>query len=358
MSTAEVLSPTMAATPQTAPDLHIQTRPPVDQDGAFLQDKVLKSGWLQKRTRKTKGWKRRWFVLRADRLSCYKDQKEYKVHRQIYLSDVTAVATLKDAKRANVFGVFSQSKNFHFRADSNEETKDWVEKIRSAAAVEVTEEEMLLSPTIAATTPIDARLGSSSSEVEPSTTFRGVGAGRASTQTLDYSGPDVGSVSSMSDVARISQLSLSHQDAGVTSGSEVPDARPSGEPEAVMRNMSGLSSTDQLPRVIWHGYLYCLKSKGGVKQWKKYWTVVRTINIAFYKNEGEYRAIKILPLENVVDAVEIDPLSKSKKHCMQVITEAKAYRLAASDEDVLAKALGAMKSALSRSKAQAAPAEP
>ena len=69
MSTTQVLTPAPAtsstpataplqANPQPAPPspgiLHIQTQPAVDQDGAFLQDKVLKSGWLLKRTRKTK----------------------------------------------------------------------------------------------------------------------------------------------------------------------------------------------------------------------------------------------------------------------------------------------------------------
>ena len=69
----------------------------------------------------------------------------------------------------------------------------------------------------------------------------------------------------------------------------------------------------------------------------------------------EYRATKIFPLDSIVDAVEIDPISNSKKHCLQIITEAKAYRLVAPDEDVLVKALGAMKSALARSKGPLVP---
>jgi hypothetical protein len=49
-----------------------------------------------------------------------------------------------------------------------------------------------------------------------------------------------------------------------------------------------------------------------------------------------------------VDAVEIDPLSKSKKHCLQIITEGKSFRFAAKDEEILANSLGAMKSALAK----------
>jgi hypothetical protein len=216
-------------------------------------------------------------VLRADRLSCYKDQKEYKIHRQIHLCDVTAVAALKDAKQPFSFGVFSNSKNFHFRAESEEETKDWTDKIWAAVGKQAPEEAMMLS------SPVHAALANFPGEPRRSETghARVFSGGRTSVQTLDYSGPDVGSVSSLSDAARISQLSLNY-----LSGNEAADARPSAEqPPWIARNGSGLSSTEQLPKVIWHGYLYCLKSKGGVRQWKKYWIVVRNINIAFYKNE-------------------------------------------------------------------------
>jgi len=71
----------------------------------------------------------------------------------------------------------------------------------------------------------------------------------------------------------------------------------------------------------------------------------------------EYRAIKILPLDTVVDAVEIDPLSKSRRHCLQIISETKAYRFSAPDEEVLVTVLGALKSTLSKSIA-ALPATP
>jgi hypothetical protein len=124
--------------------------------------------------------------------------------------------------------VFSQSKNFHFRASSQDETNDWVEKIRSAAAVELTEEDLMLSPTHARGFRPFPQPNS------PPVNLRGVGAGRTSTHTLDYSGPEVGSVSSLSDTARISQLSLSHHDAATLANSDPID------PPKVSRNASGL----------------------------------------------------------------------------------------------------------------------
>ncbi len=67
-------------------------------------------------------------------------------------------------------------------------------------------------------------------------------------------------------------------------------------------------------------------------------------------NSWEYRALKLIPLEYVVDAVEIDPISKSKTHCMQLILEDKSYRFAAGDEESLTKWLGAFKSTLAKSR--------
>jgi len=40
-----------------------------------LNEKIIKSGYLKKKGEKRKVWKRRWFVLRSNRLSYYKNEK-------------------------------------------------------------------------------------------------------------------------------------------------------------------------------------------------------------------------------------------------------------------------------------------
>jgi hypothetical protein len=102
--------------------------------------------------------------------------------------------------------------------------------------------------------------------------------------------------------------------------------------------------------VVWQGYLLYLRSKGGVRQWKDLWAVLRTKNLALYKDDGEYSPRLIIPLSSVVSAVEIDPVSKSKTHCMQLITEEKSYRFCAHSEESLDKSLGAFKSLLAKRK--------
>jgi hypothetical protein len=93
-----------------------------------------------------------------------------------------------------------------------------------------------------------------------------------------------------------------------------------------------------------------LKSKGGVRQWKRVWVVLRPKGLAFYKSDEEYSATHIIPFSSIIDAVDIDSVSRSKQYCMQVITEEKNFRFCARDENSLAKWLGAFKSLLIKRK--------
>lgn len=223
-------------------------------------------------------------MLLANRLLCYKDQKEYKIHRQIYFTEITAVTAIKDPKKKlppYIFGVFTSSKNYQLRTETQEDTQDWIEKIWTAVAAEVPEAMMLSSPIVREA--ISKNVASGASASNHATIFgAGVRHGRqASAQTLEYSGPDVGSVSSLSDAARGSQLSFAQRQ-DVDHLGEATEGKTTGVGHArITRSGTGYS----LPKDIWHGYLYCLKSTGGVKQWKRYWIVVRNANIGFYKDD-------------------------------------------------------------------------
>jgi hypothetical protein len=113
---------------------------------------------------------------------------------------------------------------------------------------------------------------------------------------------------------------------------------------------SNIGTTPDDERVVYHGWLYVLKSKGGVRQWKKIWVVLRPKGLAFYKSDEEYSATHILPFSSIIDAVDIDSVSRSKQYCMQVISEEKNFRFCAPDENSLAKWLGAFKSLLIKRK--------
>ncbi|KAF3910857.1 Myosin-X [Dactylellina cionopaga] len=324
---AQVLSPIPSVVTVPTPGMRPENRSlsldiatafsPVDERGAFMHDKIFKEGWLHQRTRKTKNWKRRWYVLRGSAIGVYKDDQEKKLHRQIQLSDLTAVAPLKGDKRPHIFGIFSPSRNYHLQATSDKELEAWVSLVREVAALEDTDEPVVMSPTTAEAQPIPVP--------------------RRTSVTFGPSSP-----------------TSRPQDGHVVSPVTTNDHQTAPAPETgVQRKESELSNLEgQLndSRVVWHGYLYVLKSKSGIRQWKKIWVVLRPKNITFYKNDDEYRAIKLISLENVLDVVEINPISKSKQHCMQMILENKTYRFAAKSEETLTKWLGAIKSTLAKSR--------
>lgn len=375
--------------------LALDTFSPVNQNGSFEFDRVLKSGYVQKRTRKTKAWKPIFLVLRPNYLSIYKDQNEDKLRHKIHLSDLTAVAFLKDPKqkRRNVFGLFTPSRNYHLEATTKGDAEEWVNLIRKEARIdEEEEEEMLLaspSGNITSTYPgfdqavahqqlqrkseaqilHDERLGSSSPEPAdplPRTNNKqnisAFGGGRRPSNTIEYSGNELVSDAEFSDtdLARLpgnSTISLNlHNPSNNLNSNQDLEVKPPSSTLPLARNTSQLSLSqhplpDQDPeRVVYQGYLLYLRSKNGIRSWKNLWVVLRPRSLSFYKNDSEYSPVMIVPMENVINVVEIDPLSRTKPYCFQVISEERSFKFCAGSEGALVNVLGACKSLLARRK--------
>ncbi|KAF4465401.1 ph domain-containing [Fusarium albosuccineum] len=364
---------------------------PVNNDGCFDFDRVVKSGHVQKRTQKTKvgailfgsaspcpaatlKWKTVYLVLRPNTLSLYKTEKEDRLRHQIYLSELTAVAELKDPKhkRDNVFGLFSPSRNYHFQAPSSQDAHEWISLIRKDARIEQEEDEMFLaSPRVTRQSlhgvnpvPINGsldRLGENerflSSSPEPLGTSApkfGTSGGRRRSSILEssgLSGAEFASHSDLSDNEALRVHDASFDSFAVQSPANLPTPGAIRQPGMGIRpaSQTSVSNIEQDPdRVIWQGWLYFLRNRRGMRQWKDMWAVLRPRNLILYKDESEYTARWILPLSSIVNVVDIDPLSKSKKHCLQVITEEKSYRFCAHDEDALVRCIGAFKSLLAK----------
>ena len=134
-----------------------------------------------------------------------------------------------------------------------------------------------------------------------STTRDGVsipGLRRQSTHDLDYSGDDLGRSSDFSDTMpaqgslhtpssrtslhrRILSESMPNRMPVPVTSSQI--MRPGTAGESSQFSIFPMDQDDE--RVIWHGYLLYLKFKGGVRQWKRHWVVLRPKNLAFYKSE-------------------------------------------------------------------------
>jgi hypothetical protein len=282
------------------------------------------------------------------------------------------VAFLKDPKqkRQNVFGLFSPSRNYHLEAKSKEDAAEWVDLIRREARIEEEEEEMFLASPGGNLTGQYAgfdqamqqhvqnedRLASSSPE--PTEQIGGIPPAKGISPQpqrrpshIEYSGNELASHSDMSD-AEIAPRPIGASQTSIPEDATMTVPQPP-RPIFAGRNvsqMSGLNIEADPERVLWQGRLLYLKSKNAVKQWKDIWAVVRPKNFALYKDENEYAPLLIIPFSSIINVVEIDPVSRTKRNCLQVITEEKSYRFCAHSEECLDKSLGAFKSLLAKRK--------
>jgi hypothetical protein len=371
--------------------LNLDTFSPVDQNGVFAFDRVLKTGKVLRRQKKKGAWKSSWkpvyLVLRPNLLSIYKNPDETNLRGSIALSDITAVARVRKANQEHVFGVFSPSKNYHFKGISERDTADWISKIRLEARADELDMETYDPPAPEFSKNKGDAHGEESSDLSaedspdapgspeaPPWSVRG-GKDRSSKQFTtsaprdpssqqktvgEYSGNEKFNTS-QSDFSDFNTGSLP-KSTGILSSS-LPKANPLSpipssqqlRPPMKTRNASQLSippatadPTVDPERVIRHGHLLVLRNRGGVKGWKSLWCVLRPKSLTFYKSSDEYSATKIIRMHQIIDAAEIDPVNKNKEFCFQVIVEEKTYRLCAADEEDLAKWLGSLKSVLAK----------
>lgn len=359
--------------------INVDTFSPVNENGSFEFDRVLKTGRVSRRVKHKHvfraSWKPAYLVLRPNLLSVYKDEETTRLRVSISLSEVTAVAPVKSPRsnRKHVFGIFTPSKNYRFEALSERDAEDWINRIRGETPADEDEAAFLALSRKREPPAIQKQLIEDTTEHSD---FEGAsaGAGRASSPefghglstsvrarklpyTQDYSGNEITSYSELSDNgpsqtrnSRLRSMPSIH-----TLSLSAPEDKPMSLPRDISRQ-SDLAILRDPERVVCQGYLQGLRIKGTVRQWKRLWVVLRPKSLAFYKDDQEYSAIKIISMSQVIDAAEVDPMSRSKTFCMQIIAEEKTYRLCAPDEESLARWLGSLKSILvARKKLEAGP---
>lgn len=344
--------------------VNLDTFSPVNENGSFEFDRVVKTGKVLRRVKHKHvfraSWKSAYLVLRPNLLSVYKDEETTRLRVSISLSDVTAVAPVKSPRshRRYVFGIFTPSTNYRFEALSERDADDWIARIRRETPVDEDEEAFLALTQKQEPPAIQKQFVEDTTDHECSD-FEG--AGRASSPELgrtlspgtrarklpytqDYSGNEITSYSELSDGPPPTRSShLRSMPSIHTLSISAPEDKSTPLPRDTSRQ-SDLGILRDPERVVCQGYLQGLRIKGTVRQWKRLWVVLRPKSLAFYKDEQEYSALKIIAMSQVIDAAEVDPLSRSKRFCLQIIAEEKTYRLCAPDEETLARWLGALKS--------------
>ena len=91
---------------------------------------VKRGGWLIKQGFQIKNWKKRWFVIKGDRISYFKEPRNLTPIGDILLSEVKEVVPSQSTCRA--FRVVVEGRTFILVAESKSERDQWVKAITKA----------------------------------------------------------------------------------------------------------------------------------------------------------------------------------------------------------------------------------
>ena len=89
---------------------------------------IIKEGFLEKRSRFLKGWRKRWIVLTPNYMTTFKSQGNYTdPTEQIPLADFSSIFPAdEELRRANTFKMVTTEREFYFTAESQEIRDDWM----------------------------------------------------------------------------------------------------------------------------------------------------------------------------------------------------------------------------------------
>lgn len=316
----------------TLPTAHMQLSGP-EATALIGSEAVLKTGWLYKRGGRTKVWKRRWFVLRKDRLAYYKDETEYETRRVVPIDEISGITCQTGLKgKRSTISFYIRDKQAHLQVESLEAADDWTNNLKMAIKLDDVQHSMPSSA-------IDIRTGRSGKSAHGGSSQTLGSMQLPVSRSIHFSDDDL-SAALMSDdeiTSPLSQASTFHE-----------------ESDRVTRPQTANDDPLQMDKVIIEGYLrrHIPKSlRGSVKVW----AVLRAYGLYLYPDDKEYRPVKVISFTEMVDASDLpdsDEISGSQqskkkvKYRFQVITKDKALRFSVENEKVLDEWLGALKSRL------------
>lgn len=309
------------------------------------EHEILISSYLSKRN-KSHNWQKKWFVLRRNQLSYYKDSKEYKASKVIPIADILSFSKIPD-NHSHHFIIVTNERIYHLRALDSAEFTQWQEqldmilKINEIEQKELVESDNFFRPRKISENLVikDAKEGS----VEDL---------NHDIQNLNFSGTDDNFTSGLSDGGGAGSLGITNHSTQSFHLNQLPPPIPEAEEsetaftqeqEQEQQNYNSLSP-ESPEHLIDKGYLLRLKKR--YNQWKRYYIILTNKYLYFYKTIKDYETGKVykrINLDDLIDVVELDPLSKSKVYCMLIITPMKRIRFCAANEEELTKWLVLLK---------------
>lgn len=284
-------------------------------------DALIYSGALYKKSTKTHSYKKKWFVLRNSQLSYYKDSKEHKPLKVFACSDIQSFDPRNERTFEQPhFTIYTSKKKLHLYAENQREYDLWKEGLNQVIGKQDFKTEH--------PPPLLFSEGVFSGAEDPNYTSC-ASDHQSSPQNDTHMGE---AFKTFQDTKEKKEL-LSAE-----AGKEIIV-----EKGRLLRLYKRLNQWKKLDIVLTNKALYIYKVNPKISE-----TLQATSSIEHIIECAN--PIKIIKVLDLVDIIELDPLSKTKIWCLLIITKAKRIRFCAESESELVKWLTAIKMLLSKRK--------
>ncbi|RCK64999.1 Pleckstrin y domain-containing family A member 7 [Candida viswanathii] len=380
----QIPSPPQSAT--TSPRLlssHPTTSRTSSNNDVIENNRVLISSFMYKRSTHRKHWKKKWLVLRKCQLSYYKDSREHKPLKVYNASKLLSFNVIPDNHR-NHLAVYTTNKVLHFRTDDDALFTKWIDawleffnlKNHSNDADEEEYEDFEDTEELYKDTSTeqqqrqqqhhhqqqgecyDGDAGSvSSSILQPPPTLpihsiqnRQSQAKRTGSYTSDSINTETSDDMYSSDgFTSDSPLTPNAPPSSLTSPFfntlDVPREEDERDKSPMKPKPRGEEKESALREVaeytIEEGSLEVLRRKYN-QQWKKYHVTLTSRSLKLDIPHGN---ILNIPVYDIEDVIELDPISSKRQWCLMIITPLKRLRFSCGDEAEMTKWFSAFKAA-------------
>ncbi|KAJ3361638.1 hypothetical protein GGF32_007106 [Allomyces javanicus] len=264
-------SPTAA---DALPAVPTVTEPDAQWQLELERERLVRSGWLEKRGERRKTWKRRWFVLRATRLAYYKDESEYSPLGLLSLNDIHSVTATRFKSRPLVLAIVTRARTYYLEAPVASELEGWL-----AAFDEVLRSRPPSAPSVGSLTDND-------DHAAPAHDAPAAPASAATSPTAAAANlPDEVS----RQIAHRSGWLWRHERRGASSAANSGTA-------ALIMGVGGLLLG------------------AGARHWRRRWCVVRDDRLVVYKDQREYAPLRIVTLAAALDVLTVPTPRSLAKH--------------------------------------------
>ncbi|ABN66781.1 predicted protein, partial [Scheffersomyces stipitis CBS 6054] len=277
-------------------------------------NKVIVSSYLSKRSSKTHQWKKRWVVLRNCQLSYYKDSSEHKANKVINRANLQSFSRIPDNQKYH-FAIYTNNKVLHFKTLEKAVYKNWILALEEFFKENAEEDE------------IEDKEGKSSDKIKTKEN-------EDEEEDGDEEDGDQNSSQKSQNLVSLSSNSLSqlHPSQGT---------RQSLVMSVKRTNSYADEYSEEDEYLIEMGHLLRLRKR--YNQWKRFYIVLTNKKLYFYKSESISKVYKVIDVRNIIDVIELDPMSRSKQWCLLIITPLKRIRFCASSEEEMIKWLSSLK---------------